>query len=83
MSNILFIILLEKSSADVQGVSFQPLTDKCLDCICQAISLCNLSLKCDGDVCGPYRITWGYWFDSGAPVISGDSSNNDGGKIFK
>lgn len=26
-----------------------------------------------GDVCGPFRITWAYWADSGKPTIGGES----------
>lgn len=35
-----------------------PVTDVCLGCICEASSGCDRSLKCTGDVCGLFRITW-------------------------
>lgn len=35
-----------------------PVTDVCLGCICEASSGCDRSLKCGGDVCGLFRITW-------------------------
>ncbi|XP_012261020.2 lysozyme-like [Athalia rosae] len=50
----------------------------CLGCICEASSGCNQSLACDGDVCGPFRITWGYWSDGGKPTLN-DEPNSDPG----
>jgi len=41
-------------------------------CICKAISSCGQNLKCDGDVCGVFRITWAYWTESGSRVLDGD-----------
>lgn len=55
-----------------------PVTDICLGCICQAISGCNQTLSCNGDVCGLFRITQPYWKDAGSPVQSGDSPSNAG-----
>ncbi|XP_067124132.1 invertebrate-type lysozyme 6-like [Centruroides vittatus] len=43
----------------------------CLDCICQAISDCNMKLGCtvDNDItyCGPYYISKIYWIEAGQP----------------
>ncbi|XP_074031979.1 lysozyme [Leptinotarsa decemlineata] len=50
-----------------------PVTQQCLGCICEAISACNTSRICSGDVCGPFRLTWAYWADSGKPTVSGES----------
>lgn len=44
----------------------------CLGCICEAVSNCNQSLGCQGDVCGVFRITWPYWADAGKPVLAQD-----------
>ncbi|VVC30740.1 EF-Hand 1, calcium-binding site,Destabilase [Cinara cedri] len=49
------------------------ITESCLGCICEAISSCDLNQTCSGDVCGPFRITWAYWSDSGSPVLQGES----------
>ncbi|XP_033229112.1 invertebrate-type lysozyme 6-like [Belonocnema kinseyi] len=42
---------------------------KCLRCICVAESDCNINLKCDDSVCGPYKITLGFWIDAGRPTV--------------
>jgi len=59
-----------------QQQQYQPLTEVCLGCICEAISSCNQTLMCEGDVCGVFRITWAYWYDSGKPVLPGDNPND-------
>lgn len=53
-----------------------PLCDKCISCICLAISNCDKSWKCEGDVCGRFRITEGYWTDAGQLTIPGDDSTS-------
>ncbi|GLG98130.1 I-type lysozyme [Gryllus bimaculatus] len=53
-------------------------SELCLGCICEAVSGCNRTLTCTGDVCGLFRITWAYWADSGKPVIAGDNPDADG-----
>ncbi|XP_004926302.1 lysozyme [Bombyx mori] len=61
----------------VAGVCFAdvselpPVTEVCLGCICQAISGCKQGLQCEGETCGLFRITWGYWADAGKPTING------------
>ncbi|ENN71209.1 lysozyme [Dendroctonus ponderosae] len=50
-----------------------PVTQQCLGCICEAISGCNTTNICSGDVCGPFRITWAYWADAGKPTVAGES----------
>lgn len=54
----------------------EPVSQTCLGCICEASSGCNTTLKCDGDVCGPFRITWGYWHDSGKPTFNNESPDS-------
>ncbi|XP_075209803.1 invertebrate-type lysozyme 3-like [Lycorma delicatula] len=56
----------------------EPVTDICLGCICEAISNCNKSLTCEGDVCGIFRITWAYWADAGKPILLNDDPNSPG-----
>ncbi|EAA05103.3 AGAP011119-PA [Anopheles gambiae str. PEST] len=53
-----------------------PVTDVCLSCICEASSGCDASLRCSGDVCGMFAITWAYWADAGKPVQQGDSPDS-------
>ncbi|XP_054267857.1 lysozyme-like [Macrosteles quadrilineatus] len=55
----------------VQGqLKVEPVTEICLGCICEAVSNCNRSLQCTGDVCGIFRITWAYWADAGKPLLT-------------
>lgn len=56
-----------------------PLVSKvCLGCICEAASGCNTTIGCNGDVCGPFRITWAYWADAGKPTLNNEANTNDG-----
>ncbi|XP_063244216.1 uncharacterized protein LOC134543241 [Bacillus rossius redtenbacheri] len=68
--------LLAAVAACVLGYSQgqQPVVvdDLCLGCICEAVSNCNRTVTCTGDVCGLFRITWAYWADSGKPVLAND-----------
>ncbi|RZB39669.1 uncharacterized protein BDFB_012479, partial [Asbolus verrucosus] len=61
---------------DFSGVIAQqnlPVNQQCLGCICEAISSCDTSNQCAGDVCGPFRITWAYWADAGKPTVNNES----------
>lgn len=62
-----------RQSAPSNGLSTTPVTDICLGCICEAISNCNRTLTCVGDVCGLFRITWAYWSDGGKPTQNSES----------
>ncbi|XP_055855253.1 lysozyme-like [Episyrphus balteatus] len=54
----------------------QLVDDICLGCICEAISGCNITTSCSGDVCGLFRITWFYWADSGKLTVNGESADS-------
>ncbi|KAL1117672.1 hypothetical protein AAG570_003987, partial [Ranatra chinensis] len=56
----------------------EPVTEFCLGCICEAVSNCNRSATCNGDVCGIFRITWAYWSDAGKPTLTYDDPNDPG-----
>lgn len=71
-----FIILASSNSTDL------PVTDICLGCICEAASGCDRSIKCTGDVCGLFRITWAYWSDSGKPTLQGQTIDSQDGMHF-
>ncbi|XP_055535877.1 lysozyme-like [Wyeomyia smithii] len=55
-----------------------PVTEVCLRCICDASSGCDPSVRCTGDACGMFRITWAYWADAGKPVLQGDAPESQG-----
>ncbi|XP_019877370.1 lysozyme [Aethina tumida] len=65
---LLFSFLVHRGSADDVEVSQQ-----CLSCICEAISSCNVTAGCTGNVCGAFRLSWGYWADAGKPTLSDDN----------
>ncbi|XP_035787305.1 lysozyme-like [Anopheles albimanus] len=75
---IVALAVLSHVGADVSHIVGQenPVTDACLSCICEASSGCDASVRCSGDVCGMFRITWAYWADAGKPVQSGDSPDS-------
>lgn len=54
-------------------------TETCLGCICEAVSGCNRTTTCAGDVCGLFRITWAYWADSGKPTIGSEPPTSETG----
>ncbi|XP_065159526.1 lysozyme-like [Atheta coriaria] len=60
----------------LQAASQGPVNQPCLGCLCEAISGCNATKVCQGDVCGPFRITWAYWADSGKPTLNGESDES-------
>lgn len=66
----------------VQNNTTLPVTDVCLGCICEAASECDRSLKCTGDVCGLFRITWAYWSDSGKPTQQGEAPDTPNGNFI-
>jgi len=66
-----------RADAGPNLVQAKPVTDLCLGCICEAISGCNRTLTCNADVCGLFRITWGYWADSGKPTLNGEPATSE------
>ncbi|KAH0820013.1 hypothetical protein GEV33_002777 [Tenebrio molitor] len=54
-----------------------PVTQQCLGCICEAISSCDTSGSCSGDVCGPFRLTWAYWADAGKPTVNNEAPDSN------
>ena len=76
------IILFPFSSIKVTGqqasTGQEPVTVSrvCLGCICEAASGCNVTIGCDESVCGPFRITWGYWADAGKPTLNDNAKEN-------
>ncbi|KAL7300141.1 hypothetical protein TKK_0007143 [Trichogramma kaykai] len=59
-----------------QGQTYQ-MDQICLGCICEAASGCNTTVGCVGDVCGPFRITWGYWADAGKPTVGNQPATSN------
>lgn len=76
MLSLLLLLLLQLS---VSGGQESPVTQTCLGCICEAISGCNRTTTCAGDVCGLFRITWAYWADAGKPTVAGEAPSAETG----
>lgn len=64
------------SAVSGQSPTDLPVTQACLGCICEAISGCNTTQVCSGDVCGPFRITWAYWSDAGKPTVNNEAPDS-------
>ncbi|NP_001155465.1 uncharacterized protein LOC100160909 precursor [Acyrthosiphon pisum] len=71
--NVLFataVLCLTALSLSVSG-EIIPIDEPCLGCLCEANGECSPHMKCSGEVCGMFGITYAYWADSGRPVIAG------------
>ncbi|XP_076644556.1 lysozyme-like [Halictus rubicundus] len=53
-------------------------SNTCFKCICEAATGCDLNRGCNGQTCGPFRITRDYWVGAGKPQIHGRSVEGDG-----
>ncbi|EDV37429.1 uncharacterized protein Dana_GF11420 [Drosophila ananassae] len=58
-------------------VANKPVTEDCLDCLCETMSGCNSSAICVNGACGIFRITWGYWVQAGQLTLSKDTALSD------
>ncbi|XP_017835498.1 lysozyme 2, partial [Drosophila busckii] len=65
--------LLTKIAA-AENVENKPVTEDCLECICEAKSGCNDTAICVNGACGIFRITWGYWVEAGQLTLPNDTS---------
>ncbi|KAH8402043.1 hypothetical protein KR009_009374, partial [Drosophila setifemur] len=55
-------------------VQNKPVTEDCLDCLCETMSGCNASAICVNGACGIFRITWGYWVEAGQLTLPNDTA---------
>lgn len=77
--NSFMFLLFALSVAGGGSGQESPVTQTCLGCICEAISGCNRTSTCAGDVCGLFRITWAYWSDAGKPTVAGEPPSSETG----
>ncbi|XP_017024388.1 lysozyme 2 [Drosophila kikkawai] len=68
-------LLVHSGSSNV--VTNKPVTEDCLDCLCETMSGCNASAICVNGACGIFRITWGYWVEGGKITLPGDTALSD------
>jgi len=62
-------------------VENKPVTEDCLDCLCETMSGCNASTICVNGACGIFRITWGYWVEAGKLTLPTDTALSDDGRF--
>ncbi|EDW74630.1 uncharacterized protein Dwil_GK22028 [Drosophila willistoni] len=72
----IFLLALWHSGASFE-VSNRPVTEDCLECLCEAMSGCNATEICVNGACGIFRITWGYWIEAGQLTLSNDTTLNE------
>nr|AAY54913.1 IP06144p [Drosophila melanogaster] len=70
----LWLLVYSGSSYEVQN---KPVTEDCLDCLCETMSGCNASAICVNGACGIFRITWGYWVEAGKLTLPTDTALSD------
>lgn len=60
------------------------ITNNCLGCICEASTRCDTFTGCvaNGQLCGPFLISKGFWVDAGRCVMEGDDPSSDECKLF-
>ncbi|XP_032596806.1 lysozyme 3 isoform X2 [Drosophila grimshawi] len=66
--------LLHIGAADDDLIVDKPVTENCLECLCEAKSNCNATKICVNGACGIFRITWGYWTEGGSLTLPNDTS---------
>lgn len=74
----LFWMLTVLLACYARGEDGEALSRVCLGCICEAASNCNVTVGCNGEVCGPFRITWAYWADGGKPTLNDEPPTSKG-----
>ncbi|KAK4879070.1 hypothetical protein RN001_007216 [Aquatica leii] len=47
----------------------EPVSIRCINCLCQAATACNLKGICRGELCGPFGITKNYWLEANSPTV--------------
>lgn len=67
------------------GIDDIDIDDKCMTCLCQAATGCDLKYGCKEGYCGPFRMSRVYWIDAGKPTLPNDDADRIGGRfsIFK
>ncbi|XP_075210755.1 uncharacterized protein LOC142318105 [Lycorma delicatula] len=60
----------------IAPVDISPMTDDCINCICEAASDCRVGTFTDGSVYGPFRITEPYWKDAESPKVTSGNGNS-------
>ncbi|XP_017049518.2 lysozyme [Drosophila ficusphila] len=76
----LFLVISPSLVLGQGHVLDKPVTELCLNCLCEAMSGCNATSICinpEKGSCGIFRITWAYWVDAGKLTVNGESPDSD------
>lgn len=49
----------------------------CWRCICEASTDCNTTIGCQQGFCGPMKLSWTYWKDSGKPTVNNEDPEKE------
>lgn len=52
-----------------------------MKCLCNAATGCNLTIRCPGGYCGPYKISKIYWTEAGNITLVNDEPQRIGGSL--
>ncbi|KAM8712274.1 hypothetical protein ACLKA7_012746 [Drosophila subpalustris] len=52
----------------------KPVTEDCLECLCETSSGCNATKICVNGACGIFRITRGFWVEGGQLTLPNDTT---------
>jgi hypothetical protein len=74
--------VVEKDFEKLQPNNSSTVTIACLRCMCECASSCDLEAKCDGNFCGPFRITKAFWIDSGRPTLKDETPGSSFGNFL-
>ncbi|KAH8421008.1 hypothetical protein KR222_002769, partial [Zaprionus bogoriensis] len=56
------------------SVEQKPVTEDCLECLCETMSGCDAQAICVNGACGIFRITMGFWVEAGQLTLPNDTS---------
>ncbi|KAL1117671.1 hypothetical protein AAG570_003986 [Ranatra chinensis] len=74
---LLLCMVTNGSGQQTPVVKIFQLDEVCLGCMCEAVSDCNRSLRCQEGVCGLFRITKPYWMDANRPTVPQDQPTDE------
>lgn len=70
------------SNAPARPVAHKPVTEDCLECLCETQSGCDAQPICVNGACGIFRITLGFWKEAGELTLSNETSLSQGGGLI-
>lgn len=65
-----------------RSVPHKPVTEDCLECLCETTSGCDAKAICVNGACGIFRITLGFWKEGGQLTLSNETTLTQTGKLI-